>query len=118
MTEGHATAEPTLSFDQALASMLALVGRRVEVHVMDAGETPHLVASFAGTLLGGYSTTGGEPGEGESIYVRFDGGGESSSLILDREVYRDAIVYADGASMSLQMGTTEITVTEAPRPGR
>ena len=29
-----------MTFDEALAALLALVGERVEVHVMDAGETP------------------------------------------------------------------------------
>lgn len=116
MNETDRTAEPRLSFDDALGALLALVGRRVEVHVMDAGETPHLVASFAGVLLAGYSTSGGEPGEGESIFVRIDAGEEAASLILDREVYRDAIIYGDGASLSLQMGTVELTVTSAPDP--
>lgn len=116
MGQGGAPVEPRLSFDQALGALLALVGERVEVHVMDAGETPHLVSMFAGVVLGGYSTTGGEPGEGESIFVRVDAGSESASLILDREVYRDAIVHEDGASISLQMGTVEVSVTSAPRP--
>lgn len=82
---------------------------------MDAGESPHLVSTFAGVLVGGYSTTGGEPDEQESIFIRIDAGNEAASLILDREVYRDAIVYEDGTSMSLQMGTVELTVTSAPR---
>jgi hypothetical protein len=39
-----------VTFDEALAHLLALVVERVEVHVMDAGETPHLVATFGGRL--------------------------------------------------------------------
>ena len=39
-------------------------------------------------------------------------------MILDREVYREAFVHADGASMSLQMGTTELAVMAAPRDPR
>ena len=104
-----------MTFDEALAALLTLVGERVEVHVMDAGESPHLVATFSGKLRGGYSTSGGEPGERESIFVRIDGGEEQASVILDREVYREAFVHADGASMSLQMGTTELAVMQAPR---
>ncbi len=104
-----------MTFDEALAALLTLVGRRVEVHVMDAGESPHLVATFAGTLQAGYSTSGGEPDEGESIFVRIDAGEENASVILDREVYREAFVHADGTSMSLQMGTTELAVMAAPR---
>jgi len=92
-----------LTFDEALAALLTLVGERVEVHVMDAGESPHLVATFAGIL------------EGESIFVRIDAGEENASVILDREVYREAFVHQDGASMSLQMGTTELAVMQAPR---
>jgi hypothetical protein len=37
-----------------LVALLALVGQRVEVHVMDAGQTPHLVATFGGRLQAGY----------------------------------------------------------------
>ncbi len=104
-----------MTFDEALAALLTLVGERVEVHVMDAGESPHLVATFAGILQAGYSTSGGEPDEGESIFVRIDAGEENASVILDREVYREAFVHQDGASMSLQMGTTELAVMQAPR---
>jgi hypothetical protein len=45
---------------RGLAGLLALVGERVEVHVMAAGETPHLVATFGGGLQAGCSMTGGE----------------------------------------------------------
>jgi len=62
-----------MTFDEALAALLALVGERVEVHVMDAGEIPHLVATFGGRLHAGYSMTGGEPSDTEAIFVRFDG---------------------------------------------
>jgi hypothetical protein len=58
-----------VTFDQALAALLAMVGQRVEVDVLDAGGTPHLVATFAGTLKAGWSMTGGEPSEQEAIYV-------------------------------------------------
>jgi hypothetical protein len=61
-----------MTFDEALAGLLALVGERVEVHVMAAGETPHLVATFGGRLKAGYSMTGGEPSDTEAIFVRFD----------------------------------------------
>jgi hypothetical protein len=63
-----------MTFDEALAALLALVGKRVEVHVMDAGETPHLVATFGGRLQAGYSMTGGEPSDTEAIFVRLDAG--------------------------------------------
>ena len=45
-----ATIQQLMTFDEALTALLALVGERVEVHVMDAGETPHLVATFGGRL--------------------------------------------------------------------
>lgn len=66
-----------MAFDEALAAILALVGERVEVHVLNAGETPHLVASFGGRLQAGYSMTGGEPSDTEAIFVRLDAGGEA-----------------------------------------
>ena len=58
-----------MTFDEALVALLALVGERVEVHVMDAGETPHLVATFGGRLHAGYSMTGGEPSDTEAIFA-------------------------------------------------
>jgi hypothetical protein len=62
---------------EALAALLALVGERVEVHVRDAGETPHLVATFGGRLHACYSMTGGGPSDTEAIFVRFDAGEET-----------------------------------------
>ena len=52
-----------MTFDEALATLLGMVGQRVEVNVMDAGESPHLVATFGGSLEAGYSMTGGEPND-------------------------------------------------------
>src|SRR6185503_13120830 len=80
-----------VTFDEALAALLALVGERVEVHVMDAGETPHLVATFGGRLRAGYSMTGGEPGDNEAIFVRFEAGEETAAISLDREVFEGGI---------------------------
>jgi hypothetical protein len=57
-----------MTFDDALAGLLALVGERVEVHAMDAGETSHLVATFGGRLQAGYSMTGGDPSDTEAIF--------------------------------------------------
>ena len=74
-----------MTFDEALAHLLALVGERVEVHVVDAGETPHLVATFGGRLLAGYSMTGGDPSDTEAIFVRLDAGKETAAISLDRE---------------------------------
>ena len=82
--------DPTMSdltYEQALATVLALVGERVEVHVLDAGESPHHVATFGGRLRAGYSTTGGEPTDTEAILLRFDAGEESAGLSLDRELF-------------------------------
>src|SRR2546423_13059090 len=75
-----------MTFDEALAAVLALVGERVEVHVMDAGHTPHLVATFGGRLRAGYSMTGGEPSDTEAITIRLDAGNETAAISLDREV--------------------------------
>ena len=71
-----------MTFDEALAALLALVGERVEVHVMDAGETPHLVATFGGRLRAGYSMTGGEPSDNEAIFVRLEAGEETAAISL------------------------------------
>lgn len=96
-----------MSFDAALSALLALVGKRLEVSVFDAGQVPHLIASFNGTLRGAYSMTGGEPSAEEAIFVRFDSGGEVSSLNLDRELYEGGQQHPDGA-LSLRLGTSEV----------
>jgi hypothetical protein len=84
-----------MTFDEALAALLALVGERLEVHVMDAGETPHLVATFGGRLQAGYSMTGGEPSDTEAIFVRLDAGEETAAISLDREVFEGGIAHED-----------------------
>lgn len=101
-----------MTFDEALAAVLALVGRRVEVHVFDASESPHLVATFGGRLRAGYSTTGGEPNERESIFVRLDSGGEEGAVLFDRQLY-DAAMQHDDGSITIRFGRTELLV--APR---
>lgn len=98
-----------MPFDEALAALLALVGRPVDVHVISAGESPHLVAMFGGVLQAGYSMTGGEPSENEAIYVRLEAGEESSSINLNREVYRGGIEHEDGA-LTLQLGGVEMLI--------
>jgi hypothetical protein len=98
-----------MSFDEALAALLALVGRPVDVHVFSAGESPYLVATFGGVLQAGYSMTGGEPSEHESIYIRIEAGSESGSISLNREVYRGAIGHEDG-SLTLQLGGVEMMI--------
>jgi hypothetical protein len=76
-----------VTFDEALAALLALVGERVEVQVIDAGATPHLVATFGGRLQAGCSMTGGDPGDTEAIFIRLNAGSETAALSLDREVF-------------------------------
>ena len=103
-----------MSFDEALSALLALVGERVEVHVVSAGDSPHLVATFGGLLQAGHSMTGGEPSDHEAIFVRLDAGGETASLSLNREVYRDAIHHGDG-SLTLQLGGVEMLIARRGR---
>jgi hypothetical protein len=98
-----------VTFDDALAGLLALVGSRVEVHVVSAGESPHLVATFGGRLRAGHSMTGGEPSEHEAIFVRLDAGEETGSLSLNREVYRGGILHSDG-SLTLQLDGVEMLI--------
>jgi hypothetical protein len=98
-----------MTFDEALAAMRAMVGERVEVHVMDAGETPHLVATFGGRLHAGYSMTGGEPSDTEAIFVRLDAGQETAAISLDREV-EGGIAHEDGA-ITLQLGGVDFVIS-------
>lgn len=104
-----------MDFDDALSALLALVGERVEIHVISAGESPHLVATFGGVLQAGHSLTGGEPSENEAIFVRLDAGKESASLSLNREVYQGAIHHGDG-SLTLQLGGVEMLIARRGRP--
>ncbi|MCB0874706.1 MAG: hypothetical protein R2718_01505 [Solirubrobacterales bacterium] len=98
-----------MTFDDALTGLLALVGRRVDVHVVSAGESPYLVATFGGVLRAGHSMTGGEPTENESIFVRIDAEPETGSISLNREVYRGGISHEDG-SLTLQLGGVEMLI--------
>jgi hypothetical protein len=98
-----------MTFDEALAVLLALVGERVDVHVFDASSTPHLIATFGGRLRAGYSMSGGEPDPNEAIYLRLEVGGEGAGLSLDREVFGDAIRHEDG-SITLRFGAVELLV--------
>lgn len=104
-----------MNFDDALTALLALVGERVEVHVISAGESPHLVATFGGLLQAGHSMTGGAPSEHEAIFVRLGAGEETASLSLNREVYRGAIHHDDG-SLTLQLGGVELLIARRGRP--
>src|SRR5687768_10664809 len=99
----------TITVDEALAALLALVGKRVEVHVLDAGERPHLVATFGGRLQAGDSMTRGEPSDPEAIFVRFNAGPETAAISLDREVFEGAVRHEDGA-ISLQLGGVELLI--------
>ena len=72
-----------MTFDEALAGPLALVGERVEVHVMAAGETP--------------------------LFVRFEASEETAAISLDREVFEAGIAHEDGA-ITLQLGGVEFVI--------
>jgi hypothetical protein len=82
-----------------------LVGERVEVHVVAAGETPHLVATFGGRLHAGYSMTASDT---EAIFVRFDAGEETAAISLEREVF-EGIAHEDGA-VTLQLGGVDFVI--------
>jgi hypothetical protein len=98
-----------MTFDEALAALLPLVGERVEVQVFDAGATPHLVAMFGGRLQAGYSMTGGDPSDTEAIFVRLNTGSETAAISLDREVFGGALVHDDGA-ITLHLGGVEVLI--------
>ncbi len=76
---------------------------------MDAGETPHLVATFGGRLRAGYSMTGGEPSDNEAIFVRLEAGEETAAISLDREVFESGLAHEDGA-LTLQLGGVEFVI--------
>jgi len=97
-------------FDEALAALLAMNGERVEVHVLDASDSPHLVASFSGTLQGGYSMTGGEPSEQEAIFVRLNAGRETAAISLDRELFGGGIAHPDGA-ITVRLGGVDLLIS-------
>jgi hypothetical protein len=97
-----------MTFDEALAAVLALVGERVDVHVFDSSSTPHL-ATFGGRLRAGYSMSGGDLAPNEAIYLRLEAGDESAGLSLDREVFGDAVRHEDG-SITLKFGGVELMV--------
>ena len=98
-----------MTFDEALAHLRALVGARVEVHVMHAGEPPQLVATFGGRLHAGYSITGGEPSDTEAIFVRLHAGEERAAISLNREVFEGGLAHEDGA-ITLQLGGVEFVI--------
>ncbi len=102
-----------MTFDQALAALLAMVGEPVDVHVLDAGDSPQLVAAFGGRLEAGYSLTGGEPTDEEAIFVRLVSGNrdsEVSSLNLNRELYRGGMLHPDGG-VTMHLGTIDLMVS-------
>jgi hypothetical protein len=98
-----------VTFDEALAAVLALVGQLVEIHVFDASDHPHLVATFGGRLRAGYSMSGGEPVDTEAIFLRVEAGSEVAALNLDRELYVDAMRQDDG-SVTLRLGNVELSI--------
>ena len=99
-----------LSFDEALAAILAKVGQLVDVHLLDAGESPQLVAAFGGRLEAGYSLTGGEPTDEEAIFVRLVSGKESASLNLNRELYRGGMIHPDGG-LTMHSGSVDLMIS-------
>ena len=102
-----------MTFDQALAALLAMVGQTVDVHLLDAGDNPQLVAAFGGKLEAGYSLTGGEPTDEEAIFVRLvsgNGDKEVSSLNLNRELYRGGMIHPDGG-ITMHLGSVDLMIS-------
>jgi hypothetical protein len=98
-----------LTFDEALSTLLTMVGEHVDVHVLDGSDNPHLVATFGGRLQAGHSITGGDPGEGEAIFVRLQAGDERASINLDRELYRGGMAHPDGA-LTVRFGSVDLLI--------
>ncbi|MGA7396765.1 MAG: hypothetical protein WBW62_04890 [Solirubrobacterales bacterium] len=99
-----------ITFDQALAAILGMVGQAVDVHLLDAGENPQLVAAFGGRLEAGYSLTGGEPNDEEAIFVRLVSGDDVASLNLNRELYRGGMIHPDGG-ITLHSGSVDLMIS-------
>lgn len=98
-----------MTFDEALAALLAMVGERVGVDVLDAGGSPHLVATFGGVLRAGHSMTGGEPTDQEAIHIRLEAGQEPTALNLNRELYAGGMLHPDG-SITLHFGGVALLI--------
>lgn len=99
-----------MTFDDALAALLAMVGEKVGIDVLDSGPNPQLVATFGGVLRAGHSMTGGQPSAGEAIYVRLEAGLHPAALSLNRELFRDGMLHPDG-SVSLRLGGVALLIT-------
>lgn len=99
-----------MTFDEALSALLALVGERVGIDVLDSGGNPQLVATFGGVLRAGHSITGGEPSDQEAIYIRLEAGSHPAALSLNRELFRGAMLHPDG-SLSLRFGGVALLVS-------
>jgi hypothetical protein len=99
-----------VTFDEALAGLLAMVGERVGIDVLDSGPNPQLVATFGGILRAGHSITGGQPSDQEAIYIRLEAGPSPAALSLNRELFRDGMLHPDG-SVSMRLGGVALLVT-------
>src|SRR4051812_31146458 len=98
-----------MTFDEALAALLPLVGDRVEVHVVDVSESPQLVATFGGRLETGQPMTTDEAAEDEAIFIALTAGDETAAISLDREQFRGAVAL-DGSAITLKLGGVELTI--------
>jgi len=88
-----------------------MVGQLVDVHLLDAGDNPQLVAAFGGRLEAGYSLTGGEPTDEEAIFVRFVSGKDDvASLNLNRELYRGGMIHPDGG-LTMHSGSVDLMIS-------
>ncbi|MGH2975033.1 MAG: hypothetical protein ACRDLL_09245 [Solirubrobacterales bacterium] len=99
-----------LTYMGALAALVGMVGRHVNVHVSDAGdgdEFNHL-ATFGGILREGITATGEEPGDTEAIHLRFEAGEENAAINLERELFVRACIGHD--SLTVQLGGVEFVI--------
>ena len=106
--------ERTINFEVAggeekVDPLLAMVGRRVEVHLLDAGDQPHLIAMFGGTLQAAHSLTGGDPQEQEAIFVRLSSGEEAASINLNRELFAGGMLHPDGG-ITVHFGSVDLMI--------
>lgn len=99
-----------MTFDQVLSGLLVMVGRNVEVHVLDAGPNPHLIAMFGGRLQAAHSLTGGDPQAREAIFVRLGEGDSAGSINLNRELFRGGMEHPDGG-ITVHFGSVDLLIS-------
>ena len=86
-----------MTFEDALATLLSLVGQRIDVAI----ESPAygLMAHFSGELVQGHEMSGRED-ESAPVFFSFRDG--SSGFVVDRDAFATAERSADGSALRIE----------------